>query len=136
MLRKFRRLEAEDIVPKGPRGARDAVAALKAGRRLGMLVDQKMNDGIVVPFLGQDAMTAPAVAELAYRYDCPLVPARVERLDGARFRVSFFPPLEKPASGDRQADIRELMSLVNATLGDWIQERPEQWLWVHNRWPD
>ena len=124
-----------DLFPKGSEGAKAMLRALRKGDHMAMLVDQKMNDGIAVPFLGLDAMTAPAVAELAYRYDCPLVPARVERLGGARFRVSFFPPLEKPASGDRKADIRELMGLVNATLGDWVQERPEQWLWVHNRWP-
>jgi len=21
-------------------------------------------------------------------------------------------------------------------LEDWVRERPEQWLWVHKRWPD
>jgi len=25
---------------------------------------------------------------------------------------------------------------VNATLEAWIRERPEQWFWVHRRWPD
>ena len=60
---------------------------------------------------------------------------RVERLGGAHFRVTCYPPLEKPDSGDRQADIVALMGMVNATLGDWVRERPEQWLWIHNRWP-
>ena len=32
-----------------------------------MLVDQKMNDGIAVPFFGREAMTAPALAMLAIR---------------------------------------------------------------------
>ena len=44
-----------------------------------MLVDQKMNDGIPVPFFGRDAMTAPALALLALRYDCAVVPIRMER---------------------------------------------------------
>jgi Kdo2-lipid IVA lauroyltransferase/acyltransferase len=89
-----------------------------------------------VPFLGVEAMTAPAIAELAYRYDCPVVPARVERLKGARFRITFEPPLEKPATGDRQTDVKLLMTAVNDRLSAWIRERPEQWLWVHNRWPN
>lgn len=135
IVQKGRAVLGGDLFPKGSEGAKSILRSLRRGEHLAMLVDQKMNDGIPVPFLGLDAMTAPAVAELAYRYDCPLVPARVERLGGARFRVTFYAPLKKPDSGDRQADIEALMGTVNNTLGDWIRERPEQWLWVHNRWP-
>jgi lauroyl/myristoyl acyltransferase len=28
------------------------------------------------------------------------------------------------------------MTAVNATLEAWIRECPEQWFWVHSRWPD
>jgi len=125
-----------DLYPKGAEGAKAILRALKRGDNMAMLVDQKMNDGIAVPFLGRDAMTAPAVAELALRYDCPVVPARVERLKGARFRVTFYPPLDKPATGNKQHDILEMMTEVNRQLGEWIKEQPAQWLWVHNRWPD
>ena len=135
IVQKGRAVLGGDYFPKGSEGARNILRVLRQGDHMAMLVDQKMNDGIAVPFLGIDAMTAPAVAELALRYECPLVPARVERLGGAHFRVSFFPPLEKPDSGDRQADVLTLMGMVNASLGDWVRERPEQWLWVHNRWP-
>jgi KDO2-lipid IV(A) lauroyltransferase len=48
-----------------------------------MLVDQKMNDGIAVPFFGRDAMTAPALARLAFRFDATVVPVRILRLKGA-----------------------------------------------------
>ena len=98
--------------------------------------DQKMNDGIPVPFFGRPAMTAPALAVLALRFDCDVLPARVERLDGARFRLTIFPPLEVTRGGDFHADAAALMTRVNATLEEWIRDRPEQWLWVHRRWPD
>jgi len=101
-----------------------------------MMVDQKMNDGIPVPFFGRDVMTAPALAELALRYDCPVVPARVERLKGAYFRLLIYPPLELVKTGDRQADVAANMAQVNAILEQWIRDTPEQWLWLHNRWPD
>src|SRR5215470_8808613 len=95
-----------------------------------------MNDGIPVPFFGRLAMTAPALAVLALRLDCDVLPLRVERLDGARFRVTVFPPLPLPRSGEPHADAAALMARVNATLEEWIRDRPEQWLWVHRRWPD
>ena len=100
-----------------------------------MLVDQKYNEGIPVPFFGRDAMTAPTVAELALRFQVPLVPARVERLKGARFRLTLLPPLDLPNSGDRAADVHTVMSQVNALFESWIRDRPEQWLWLHRRWP-
>ena len=46
--------------PKSRRGARNIVEALNSGEHLAMLVDQKYNEGIPVPFFGRDAMTAPA----------------------------------------------------------------------------
>ncbi len=136
IVQKGRTALGTELFPKGPAGAKSILRSLRRGDHLAMLVDQKMNDGISVPFLGIDAMTAPAVAELAYRYDCTVVPAQVERLEGARFRVIFHPPLNKPDTGDRQQDVARLMTLINDHLSDWVRARPEQWLWVHNRWPD
>jgi KDO2-lipid IV(A) lauroyltransferase len=122
--------------PKGREGARRMVESLREGGHLGMLIDQKLNDGIAVPFFGRDAMTAPAPAQLALKFGCPLVPVRIERLEGARFRITVHPAMEMPASGDRHADVAETMRRVNAILEGWIRERPGQWLWLHRRWPD
>jgi KDO2-lipid IV(A) lauroyltransferase len=125
-----------EFIPKGAVAARRAFAALYRGEHLTLLADQKLNDGIPVPFFGRPAMTAPALALLALRFDCDVLPVRVERLAGAGFRLTVFPPLPLPRSGDPQADVAELMAKVNATLEAWIRQRPELWLWVHRRWPD
>jgi Kdo2-lipid IVA lauroyltransferase/acyltransferase len=125
-----------ELIPKGPQGARFLLRVLKEGKNVAMLVDQKMNDGIPVPFFGRDAMTAPALADLALRFNCPVIPARAERLSGARFRLTIYPPMELTKTGDRKADVIANMAKVNALIESWIRERPEQWLWVHNRWPD
>jgi KDO2-lipid IV(A) lauroyltransferase len=123
-------------IPKGAEGARMLIRHLSKGGHAGMLIDQKMNDGIPVPFFGRDAMTAPAVAQLARRLRIPVCPARAERLEGARFRVTILPPIALPESDDRNADARVIMEQLNALLEGWIRERPAQWLWLHRRWPD
>jgi len=125
-----------EYIPKGAVGARRAFAALYRGEHLTMLADQKLNEGIPVPFFGRPAMTATALALLALRFDCDVLPARVERLRGARFRLTVFPPLPLPRTGDQAADVAALTAAVTATLESWIRERPEEWLWVHRRWPD
>ncbi|MEE9209503.1 MAG: lauroyl acyltransferase [Kiloniellales bacterium] len=122
--------------PKGLPGAKAAVGALRRGRVLGLLYDQKLNDGISVPFFGIEAMTPAAPAQLALRFGCPLVPVRVERVGPARFRLASFDALALPQSGDRQADTVAVMTTLNEILEAWIRDRPEQWLWLHRRWPE
>jgi KDO2-lipid IV(A) lauroyltransferase len=122
-------------VPKGVRAARALLQALMNNESLGMLVDQKLNSGISVPFFGLPAMTAPAIAELALRQRCPVLGARVERLGGARFRVTVEPPFFLEPSGGREADVVAGLAKVHATLERWIRERPDHWFWVHKRWP-
>jgi KDO2-lipid IV(A) lauroyltransferase len=133
MVLEFRG-KPDGFAAKGSAGARRALIALRQGVHLSLLADQKMNDGIAVPFFGRKAMTAPALAALALRFDCDVLPARVERLSGARFRLTVHPPLPHPRNGSREADIAQLMAAVNAKLEEWIRERPAEWLWLHRRW--
>jgi KDO2-lipid IV(A) lauroyltransferase len=135
MITRFRGTGGE-LIPKGTVAARRAIAVLRRGAHLTMLADQKLNDGISVPFFGRTAMTSSALAALALRFDCDVLPARVERLGGARFRLTVFPPLPLPRSGDNHADVAALMAQVNQILEGWIRDRPEQWFWLHRRWPD
>jgi KDO2-lipid IV(A) lauroyltransferase len=131
-----RGLRARQAVAKGALGGRSLIRHLRRGGHIAMLVDQKLNDGIAVPFFGRDAMTAPAIAKLARQFACPIVPVRVERLAGARFRFTVEPALAIADSGDAAADIEAAMTRVNAVIEAWARARPEQWLWLHRRWPD
>jgi KDO2-lipid IV(A) lauroyltransferase len=134
LLRRLR--DAPLLFRKGQEGAKALYSLLRHGGHAAMLVDQKMNDGIPVPFFGRDAMTAPAIAQFAVRLGCVLVPVRTERLRGARFRITVFPPLTIPDSGNRAADERAIMVTINGIIENWVREHPEQWLWLHRRWPD
>lgn len=137
-----RRIRAEahgqegGLLPSGVEGALAAVQLLEQGVHLGMLVDQRFRRGVLVPFFGRPAQTATVLAKLARRFDCPVHGARVERLGGARFRLSLTPALDIPRSDDAAADIAETMRRVTDMIEGWIRERPEQWLWLHRRWKD
>lgn len=134
-LYDIRRSGNGEMLPKGRKGAKRAIQLIHKGAPLAMLVDQKMNDGISVAFFGREAMTAPALAQLALRFDCPVLPARIQRLDGARFRITIEPPLVFARSDDPKADVHAAMVQVNDLLETWIRACPEQWLWLHRRWP-
>jgi len=134
LRRKAARADVQ-LFPKGSAGARRSMAYLRQGGRLAMLMDQKMNDGIEARFFGRPAMTAPALAALALRLRCPVIPGYVERTGPARFRVTCEPPLTPPDTSNRSADVATLTQIVNDTLERWIRAKPESWLWLHRRWP-
>ncbi len=135
MIRDIRATQSPDLLPKGPKGSFKLVRALKRGHSLAMLIDQKMNDGIEVPFFGRPAMTAPALAEFALRYDLPLIPVRVVRKGGAHFNAEVLPALHYEKTGDHEKDVLAIMTKVNEIIESWVREYPEQWFWVHKRWP-
>ena len=135
LVKKARSHITDSFAAKGKDGARKAIKVLSQGGHLAMLVDQKMNDGISVPFFGINAMTAPAIAELAIKFNCPIVPARVKRIKGTKFEMRLYPPIKIPASSSKKERVHKTMVQVNKIIEAWIREAPEQWLWVHDRWP-
>ena len=124
------------VIPKGAGGARQLIQVLKARQTVALLIDQKMNDGIPVPFFGRDAWTASGAVELALRYDATILMARATRIGGAHFRVRVSPAIEISRTGDRHADVRSTLTRINQELERWIRADPGQWFWLHKRWPD
>ena len=135
IIQDSRNLYQTMAIPKGNYGARLLLQAIKDRHHVGVLIDQKMNDGIPVPFFGRDAMTSPAIARLALKFGCPLVPAHVVRTEGYKQKFIISPPLEIERTGDQEADVMSIMTKINFTLEGWIRENPSQWIWIHNRWP-
>jgi len=136
IVARLRSTHSSGMFHKGPSGAIKLVRALKGGQSLAMLVDQKMNNGITVPFFGHPAMTAPALAQFSLRYGMPILPARMIRKGGVHFEGVIYSPLVYEKTGNEAHDILAIMTAVNAQLEAWIREYPEQWFWVHRRWPN
>ena len=122
------------FIAKGREGAIQMARVMREGGHLAIMVDQKLNEGIEIPFFGRPAKTSTALAAFALRYKCPVIPARVERLAGANFRVTFYDPVNLPDSGNTTADTLALMTKINQQIERWIKDTPSQWLWLHRRW--
>lgn len=124
------------FAPKGGDGARELLEAMGRGESVALMNDQKFNGGVAAPFFGHLAHTAPGPTRLALRFGTVLQPMSVQRTKGARFRVVVHDPITVPRTGDRTADIEAGVRLVNAFMEDRVRERPEEWFWVHKRWPN
>ncbi len=122
------------LTPKGL-GTREIMNALKADKAVALLNDQKFNSGLALPFFGYDAMTAPGPTRLAMKYGVPIVPFSTVRTGKGRFRVTVHDPIEIADTGHPEADIVETVSRINAFIEARVREHPDQWFWMHRRWP-
>ncbi|SFK30007.1 lysophospholipid acyltransferase family protein [Caulobacter sp. UNC279MFTsu5.1] len=124
------------FAPKGGDGARELLEGMKQGKSVALMNDQKFNTGVEGLFFGHPVRTAPGPSRLAIRFGTVLQPMSVQRTKGARFRAVVHDPIHLPNTGDRTADIEAGVRLVNAFMEERIRERPEEWFWVHRRWPN
>jgi len=131
----FRKQIGVDMIAKGGRGAIQIVRELKKGTKIVMLVDQRLSNGITVPFFNQKAQTTDAVGVFALRYKIPVYPVRVIRKDMfSNFEFSVEEKLKITSGKDLKKDVVKITKQMNKKLEQWIKEFPEQWFWVHNRW--
>jgi KDO2-lipid IV(A) lauroyltransferase len=123
------------FAPKGLEGAREMMRAFARGESAALLNDQKFNGGVAAPFFGVTAHTAPGPSTFALKFGIPLLPMSVQRVRKARFRVVVHAPILLDDTGDRTADIAAGVHRINAFMEDRVRERPDEWFWVHKRWP-
>ena len=117
--------------------ARAVFRVLRDGGRVGMVMDQRVRPGqggIPIPFFGRPALTTPLPAKVALRTGSPAVPVFAYPEPGGRYRVRIDPPILVEGSARSEPDVVELTRRYLAVFEREIRARPEQWLWMHDRW--
>lgn len=115
------------IVPRGAKGAMQMVRHIRKGGFFAILADQYQQFGPDIPFLGHSTSTTVSPAELALKYDLPLVPAFGLRVPGHGVEITFEPPIP-------HSDPITMMTEFNARVAARIHANPGQWYWLHQRW--
>lgn len=111
------------------------MSALKDGESLGIVADHRDDTGVPLPFFGHDKLTTIIPARLALQFDCDLIPTRVERLGGARFRITFHDPIRPdPSLSSKRDQATQMMGEVNKLFEQWICAQPQQWLCTKRAW--
>ena len=116
------------IFATGRVGTKALVRHLRDGGIVAFLLDEKNAEGVRIPFLGHDALTSLSAAQLALKYDLPMIPSYGTRIDdGNRFRVEFEAPIP-------HTDSITMTRAFNDSLSARIMADPEQWYWMLRRW--
>ena len=132
ILRLRERYGGEIISPKET--IKKGLKALKKGKFLGIVADQSMPEShYSFPFFGRRAFSNIAPALLAYKTNCPIIVATVKRVQGT-YRIHYHDPIYPNLKNHREEEIKSLTEKALKKLEMSIRERPEEWLWLHNRW--
>ncbi len=116
------------VFPRGRRGLAEMVRFLRQGGAVGLLIDQRMVNGVPLEFFGRPAWTALSAAEMAVKYDALILPAYGRRLaDGISFELVLEAPLP-------HGDPAEMTQTLNDSLERMVRADMGQWLWFHRRW--
>lgn len=135
-LRRLRKPIDPHPIPKGKASLKASIKALQQGCLLCLLIDQKLNEGIDVPFLGMSAPTTTLPAVLAYRLKANIVTARCIRKPKGKFKVIIDPPIQIDTDLNPTIGVYQLTLRLNQILESWVVEDPGQWFWLHKRWRD
>lgn len=127
LVRQLRGVADLELLPPVD-ATRRVLAALREGRMVLFLLDQRHNSGIPVPFFGRPAWTSRGLALIAARSKVPVFGVWQTRSGLGRHHVRFYPPFA--LSGDPEADTAAFSRFYE----DRIRERPYAWLWLHDRW--
>ena len=131
------RREATGAVMVGHRrAAMDVVRALHKKGIVAFLVDHNTGkrEAEFLPFLGETAAVNMGPALLAVRGHALVWPVVLER-DGNDYIFRLQKPLDTAElTGTREENILATTKFYTEAIEKFIQNKPEQWFWMHDRW--
>ena len=95
-----------------------------------VMIDQRLSEGVKSKFFNQDALTTTIPAQMVKKFKLEVVPIFIERFDNINFKIT----IHKPIKFLNEFSVKEITDELNTILEKMILQKPEQWIWSHNRW--
>lgn len=116
--------------PKGKKGAKDIIEAIKNDTSIVLLIDQKDSAGDNVTFFNFPAKTQTGFIKISKKYNLRIVPVQNIRNDNGTFTLKFYKPLDRVSN--EISDINAMRN-IHFIIEDWIKSNPSDWFLQHNR---
>ncbi|WP_435116138.1 lysophospholipid acyltransferase family protein [Candidatus Pelagibacter bacterium nBUS_49] len=117
-------------IKKGIAGTRELIKFQRNNYSIALMIDQRVSEGKKVNFFNQEAYTTTIPAQLAKKFDMPIVPIFIERVNDTNFKIK----ISKPINFLKSDSIKDITSKLNVIIEEMILKNPTQWIWSHNRW--
>lgn len=138
MMIDFRKKFAVNTIVRGIKGSSKLIFnVFMGGEFLGILIDQDSRKipGVFVDFFGEKANTPSGAAELALKFDLPVIAGFANRMDDGTHRIIIYPEFELIKTGDFDRDVVANTQMFTDRIAEHIRNNhPEQWPWFHRRW--
>lgn len=122
------RAPGEPIISRDGRGLREFVRHVRSGGLIAVLLDQYVQRGTAIDFLGHPAPTGTFIAEVALKYGVPMMPAYGTRqADGVHIDIDFEAPIPP-------TDPHQMTQAAADSLAARVRAHPAQYYWLHRRW--
>ena len=125
-----RKFVCQNQIKKGVNGVRKAIDFVKKNYSIALMVDQRVSEGEKINFFGKPALTTTLPAQIAIKYDLPIIPVFIKRDKDNSFTIRFFKKIVHTDFKDKL----ELTLKLNQIIEKLIVENPHEWIWTHNRW--
>ena len=108
--------------------------ALRGGRSILLMIDQASNarSGVKVDFFGSSTYQTSTPAQLAYKFNAPIVGVYIVSTDEHHYTITFEDPIEVN-SNDELAIVEATQAQAN-DMEKVIRTHPKLWFWCHKRW--
>ena len=120
----------EKQIKKGIGGIKQLIRLKKNNYSTALMIDQRVSEGIKSNFFNKEAFTTTIPAQLVKKFNIPVVPIFIERVDNINFKIV----IKKPISFTEKDSIKKITDKLNSILEKMIIQKPGQWIWSHNRW--
>ena len=117
-------------IKKGLAGLKKLIKLKKKNYSTALMIDQRVSEGILSPLFNEKALTTTIPAQLVKKFNIPIVPVYIERINGLKFKITINKPLTFPENSSQQ----QITDNLNQILEKFILSKPENWIWSHNRW--
>ncbi len=117
-------------IKKGIGGLKKLMKLNNEGFSTALMIDQRVSEGIKSNFFGKKAFTTTIPAQLIKKFDLPVVPICIERVQDLNFKMKVFDPI----NFSKEESIESITTKLNKTLENMILDNPDNWIWTHNRW--
>ena len=117
-------------IKKGLAGLKKLIKLKKKNYSTALMIDQRVSEGILSPLFNKKALTTTIPAQLVKKYNIPIVPVYIERIKELKFKII----VNEPISFSQDTSQQEITDNLNQILEKFILNKPEYWIWSHNRW--
>ena len=129
-----RKYVCNNQIKKGMAGIRHVMNYVNKNYSIALMMDQRVSEGIRVPFFKKEALTSTLPAQLAIKFGYDIVPIYISRENNDEFILEIEEPIQVQNRTNSEENKSSITLNLNKIIERMVRRNPSQWILTHNRW--